>query len=161
MSLICRYVDAMRRKEALSAQHASVWDNILAVIKYYVPKARLHILMCMFVWFGIVLTCSSVGWPFLSGLYFSVSALTTGGLFPLPEDTEKWMYGVVGVMVSVGAPVVAVSVSLLASAIANIGELDNLQKVVNTVITAEELQVVTSLGFYNGECIVKMFLIGL
>ena len=145
-----RYVDAILRKEALSGQHDSVGGFLWALLKYYGPKARIHILVLFLVLFGIVLSCNAVKWTFLDGLYFSVTSLCTAGLHPLPEDSANWVFMVVGIFVAIGAPIVAVSVSLFAASVANIGALDKLERVVNTVITEEELQVLSSLGLENG-----------
>lgn len=141
----------MQRKEALDFKHGTITENIWSFLKYYGPKLKIHALLVVFIAIGVALSCGGVGWSFLDGLYFSVSALATGGLYPLPDNSDNWLYLVTGVLVSFGAPVMAVSVSMSAAEIANIGVLDNLEKVVNTIITEEEIRLMASLGFENGK----------
>jgi hypothetical protein len=150
-----RYLDAVQRKNALDFKNGNVSDNIWSFMRYYGPKIKIHALLCIFIAIGVTMSCAGVGWAFLDGLYFSVSALATGGLYPLPPRADNWLYVMTGVLVAFGAPVMAVSVSMSAAEIANIGVLDNLEKVVNTVITEEELRLMASLGFENGESCVR------
>mmetsp|Transcript_1038 Transcript_1038/g.1679 ORF Transcript_1038/g.1679 Transcript_1038/m.1679 type:complete len:915 (-) Transcript_1038:217-2961(-) len=146
------YVDAVRRQRvAETVLSQGVRQYILAWLDYYGPKGKVHIAFLCFVVIGVVWSCAAVGWSFVDGLYFSLSAMASGGLYSIPADSPDWMYGIVGLYVTMGVPVMAVSFSILAYTAATMGQRDALPKALNTLITEPELAMMRTYGFDNND----------
>eukprot|EP00602_Paraphysomonas_sp_CaronLab_P009130 CAMPEP_0185028594 /NCGR_PEP_ID=MMETSP1103-20130426/14400_1 /TAXON_ID=36769 /ORGANISM="Paraphysomonas bandaiensis, Strain Caron Lab Isolate" /LENGTH=778 /DNA_ID=CAMNT_0027563057 /DNA_START=538 /DNA_END=2874 /DNA_ORIENTATION=+ len=151
------YHDALQRKELTAALAGSnIGEVIRSFYDYYAERARIHVLLVGFLVLGISWTCVAVGWSFVDSLYFSISAMATGGLRPIPADSLDWMFAAVGMYVSLGAPIMTVSLSMLASSIATLGTRDDLQDTINTIITEREIQMLLSLGIENDDQFIDM-----
>lgn len=55
-----------------------------------------------------------IKWSFCSGLYFSVSSLSTGGLYGIPETSPDWMFAFVGAYACTGVPVMGMAMGDIA-----------------------------------------------
>jgi hypothetical protein len=122
-----RYIEALRKQAILdAAQTEEVWDDIIAILKYWIPKLQIPLLFLGWEALGIVWSCIFVKWSFFDGLYFVSSGLATGGMYPIPSDSPSWYFLFVGIYVTLGAPIMAIvwySLSLLLTLVRHWGNL--------------------------------------
>lgn len=150
------YVDAMRAKLLEDAAKTdSFLDDVIAWCKYYWPKMKIHILFLIWLLFGIISSMLVVkpehNWSFYDGLLFSASALTSGGLLPVPYDTADWYFGVIGLYIATGIPIMALSFGIIANtAVQNAGSEEFSQQI-SAPVTNEEIEMMRSFGMEDGD----------
>lgn len=66
-------------------------------------------LWLIYVFFGTTWSCAVIGWSFIDGIYFAISAMSTGGLMGIPEDSPDYAFLVVGLFACTGVPLVNVA----------------------------------------------------
>jgi hypothetical protein len=99
------YVEAIRKQAILEAlETEEIWDDVLALLRYWLPKLSIPILFVAWEALGIVWSCLCVRWSFADALYFVSSGLTGGGMWLIPDSSPGWFYFFTGVYVSLGAP---------------------------------------------------------
>lgn len=85
-------------------------------ILYNAEKVRAVVLWCVVV--TIATLCAlyfNHEFSAAEALYFSISAMSTGGLYTLPPDSEDWNYFVLGVYTALGVPLMAISMATIAA----------------------------------------------
>lgn len=103
------YVEAIRKQAVLQAlETEGIWDDIVALLQYWVPKLYIPVLFIGWEIFGIVWSCIFVRWSFADALYFVASGLTGGGMWLIPDDSPAWYYFFTAVYVTLGAPLMAI-----------------------------------------------------
>ena len=127
------------------------WDDIVAFFTIHGPKLKIHIIFILWVIIGVFWSCLTIEWPLIDGIYFSVSALTTGGLWPIPEESPAWYYAFVAFFVVLGVPVMAISLGLIANSVSNIGGSRILDEKISARITDEEIDMMESFGIVDDD----------
>lgn len=91
------YAKALYERKMLDTS-ISIWEKIKEVTKNH--RKKLINIGIFFLWVCIGVCWSTYvfdGWMFVEGLYFTVSSLSTGGLYPIPQDASDNAY-VIGLM---------------------------------------------------------------
>eukprot|EP00602_Paraphysomonas_sp_CaronLab_P009560 CAMPEP_0185020120 /NCGR_PEP_ID=MMETSP1103-20130426/2725_1 /TAXON_ID=36769 /ORGANISM="Paraphysomonas bandaiensis, Strain Caron Lab Isolate" /LENGTH=787 /DNA_ID=CAMNT_0027550835 /DNA_START=268 /DNA_END=2631 /DNA_ORIENTATION=- len=146
------YVDAMKKQAMEAARKTEgYWDDIVASIEYYGPKFQIHILFILWFAVGVLWGWVCVDWPLLNGVYFSMSAMATGGLWPIPDDSPEWHFLFGGIYVVVGVPVMAISFGLMANSVSSIGGSLSLEEKIGARVTDQELDMMKEFGIENGD----------
>lgn len=102
----CRYVEAMRKRElAAAADTEGYLDDVVAALQLYGPKLKAHVLFVLWIIVGTVFACALEGWSLVSGLYFSISTMSTGGMWPISSDSPEWAFVFVALYVVTGVPI--------------------------------------------------------
>jgi hypothetical protein len=103
---VVRYADAMRKRElAIAADTEGYWDDIVAALRLYGPKLKAHMLFLLWIVLGTVFSCCLEGWSLVSGIYFSISTMATGGMWPISSDSPEWAFVFVALYVVTGVPI--------------------------------------------------------
>jgi hypothetical protein len=71
-------------------------------IEYEFDKLKGIFLWVIFLFVGTACAWSLNNWTFVNALYFSISSMSTGGLYSLPADSPNWYYGMTGFYASLG-----------------------------------------------------------
>ncbi|CAB9502092.1 expressed unknown protein [Seminavis robusta] len=118
------------------------------------------------VWLGmivamIVYSMVVVKWTFGEAQYFAISTLSTGGHWPIPNDSPTWLFGVTGVFTMIGVPIMGLAMAEIAQVLVHQGNLDETKATVDAVVTKEELEFLEELGLdnFDGEVDKAMFII--
>ena len=158
LCVLCdRHVDAIRQQAIADAmQTEEIWDDIIALVKYWTPKLKVPFLCVTWLALGVIWSCVYVKWTVYDGLYFVTSGLATGGMWPIPDDSPEWYFFFVGVYVSCGVPIMALAVGTLADVVANSRNEMQLEEKMNARVTDEELQMMTDCGIENGDGYIDM-----
>lgn len=77
-------------------------------------------LLIVYIWFLYVLlgtwwSCFVIGWPLLDGLYFSLSSLSTGGMWSIPLKSPDYVYACVGLYTCLGVPIMGMAMGNIAT----------------------------------------------
>lgn len=114
-------------------------------------------LLPVFLWIIFILGASFSAYFLLEGegvtvidaVYFALSSLSTGGLQALPENSPDWMYGMTGVYVAVGVPVMAVAIATLAGFLITFGDIKTTMTKIRSPVSKVEIDMLTKFGkFY-------------
>lgn len=69
----------------------------------------------LYVSVGVIWSTQLLGWSVLDGFYFSLSSLSAGGMYSIPDGTDDYVYGVAGIYTAIGIPLMVLTFGLLAS----------------------------------------------
>lgn len=77
-------------------------------------------LLIVYTWFLYVLlgawwSCFVIGWPWLDGLYFALSSLSTGGMWSIPLKSPDYVYACVGLYTCLGVPIMGMAMGNIAT----------------------------------------------
>lgn len=115
-----RYIEYLEYEEEVKAGLAepeSFGDTCNRwAIQNYVTLALCAILF-LWVVVGVIWSCLVLEWSVLDGLYFSLSSLSAGGMYSLPDDTPEYVYGVTAVYAAVGIPVMILTFGFIAASL--------------------------------------------
>jgi hypothetical protein len=141
-------------EEALEATH----NPILKVWKW----CRFHWneVRAIMLWF-IIVACATIGscrsqsWPFVTGLYFAISSISTGGLQALePAKTEEWMYGMTGLYACIGVPLMGVAMATIAAFIMPKQSIEDTMHTIRSDVTEEEVDMLVGMGMADGDGVI-------
>ena len=119
---------------------------------YHWEKVRAILLWMLFIIVGTAFACSLNDWPFITGLYFATSSLSTGGLVALPSDAEDYMYGLLGLYGAIGIPLMALAMGTLAAFFINGGsDIEQTYNDIKAPITDEELEILRDLDLVDDD----------
>lgn len=85
------YVTALRQEKFKTA---SLLRRIVLWRKMHAGSLRLVALWIVWIAAMVLFTMYTVQWRFTEALYFAVSSLSTGGLWPIPSDSPDWYFAV-------------------------------------------------------------------
>lgn len=85
------YVAALRQEKFKTA---SLLQRIVLWRKMHKGSLKLIALWIMWIAAMVIFTLATVKWRFTEALYFAVSSLSTGGLWPIPADSPDWYFAV-------------------------------------------------------------------
>jgi hypothetical protein len=115
---------------------------------------RSHKVLTMFaVWLmiGIAFGCGCVGWSFLDALYYSVSAMTTGGMKSLPAGAPGWQSALTGVYAAIGVPIMSIAGGGIAHEISSLNERDRIEEQISSHLTEEEFVMMKFVGIEDDD----------
>lgn len=69
----------------------------------------------IYVFLGAFWSCYVIEWPFLDGLYFALSSLSTGGMWSVPLYSKDFVYGCVGIYTCLGVPIMGMAMGNIAT----------------------------------------------
>lgn len=118
---------------------------------FHWEKVRAILLWLVFIIVGTAVACDVNDWPFITGLYFSTSSLSTGGLVALPTDAEDWTYGMLGLYGAIGIPLMAIAMGTLAGFFINVGDIEDTYNDIKQPVTDEELDILEDLGLVDDD----------
>ena len=146
-----RYIQAKRRaKLELAFDSDEIWDDIIAAAEYYWPKVRVHVLLLLWIILGVTWTCLRFDWPLVDGIFFTFATLSTAGLHAIPDDARDSDRAIVGVYMSIGIPLMAVSLGLAITPFMNVDKVDISPEDLYAPVTEEELWMMRSFGIEDG-----------
>eukprot|EP00602_Paraphysomonas_sp_CaronLab_P011003 CAMPEP_0185020974 /NCGR_PEP_ID=MMETSP1103-20130426/3622_1 /TAXON_ID=36769 /ORGANISM="Paraphysomonas bandaiensis, Strain Caron Lab Isolate" /LENGTH=812 /DNA_ID=CAMNT_0027552209 /DNA_START=188 /DNA_END=2626 /DNA_ORIENTATION=- len=146
------YVDAMLRQKVIEAAATEgIFDDIYAGIAYYLPKCRAHIAFLLWTAVGVIVSCATIKWSFIQALYFSWSAMTTGGFWTIPQDSPDRYYLYAGIYLLVGAPLMALACGMSAHYVVSFTRSQAVYDRLAARITAEEINTMKLLNMENGD----------
>jgi hypothetical protein len=113
-----------------SAAHKIIADNIRRTSKLkgillelfiyiVINNSKLFVIYIwfLFVIFGTLSSCYIIGWSMIDGLYFSISSMSTGGLWGIPYSSPDYVFALVGLFASIGVPVMGMAMGNTAALI--------------------------------------------
>jgi hypothetical protein len=118
---------------------------------FHWEKVRAILLWLAFIIVGTAVACDINGWSFATGLYFSTSSLSTGGLVALPPDSSDWAYGLLGLYGAVGIPLMALAMGTLAGFFLNVGDIEDTYNDMKQPVTDEELGILRDLDLVDDD----------
>ena len=114
--------------------------------EFHWTKVRAVVLWSVFVICATVGSCVSQEWPFVTGLYFAVSSMSTGGLQALdPSKTSEFQYFFTGVLGALGVPLMGVAMATLAGFFIATGDIKTTMSQIREDITADEVDMLVDL----------------
>ena len=85
------YAEALEREkyyeDASSVKKIKFWINSNAV------KLEVIFLWVLWIIAMTVFSCVTIKWDVGQGIYFAVSSLSTGGCWPIPNNSPNWYFG--------------------------------------------------------------------
>lgn len=120
-------------------------------------RMRSFLLFSVYILFGTTWSCSVIGWSFMSGLYFAVSSLSTGGLNPIPLHSPDWYYLIVGLYACTGIPVMGIAVGEVARIIIDRQEEHHRDRDLKARYCKEEIEMMECLGITGRDNKVNKF----
>ncbi|CAB9504789.1 expressed unknown protein [Seminavis robusta] len=99
----------------------------------------------------VIISLYGVGWTFKEGLYFSISTLSTGGHWMIPQESPLWLYGVTAGITAIGVPLMALAMAAVGTALMDQGNLEEAKSAIDDPVTPEELQLMEDLGLEDGD----------
>jgi len=120
-------------------------------LHYFYRQNRVHFFLLLYLVFGIVWSSMTVGWPLIESLYFTITSLSTGGIWSIPEDSDDVTYFIVAVFTCTGAPIMCLSGGVFAHRLSRIGEAAHVLKTIQAAITLNELEMMNKLDIDDGD----------
>jgi len=118
-------------------------------------ELRAIILWLVFVLSATIGACITQDWHFITGLYFAVSSISTGGLQALePTKTTDFMYGMTGLYSCLGVPLMAVAMGTLAAFLMPKVTIEDTMGKIRSNITEEEVSMLVGMGMADGDGII-------
>jgi len=103
----------------------------------------------IFIFIGTCLSCLAVKWPFIDGLYFSTSSMSTCGLVAIPVNSPNWLYVLVGIFSCAGVPIMGMAMGNVASIIVDMNRTEKLHTYLRDELNEEEYNILTRLQESN------------
>ena len=109
-------------------------------VLFCIKKNHVHCLSFLWLAFGVVWSLVALEWSFVDALYFSITSLSTGGIWSIPEDASDTSYFIVALFTSTGAPVLCLSGGLIAYSLCRLAHDSDITEAMHLPITKEELE---------------------
>ena len=126
-------------------------QRALAFFTYYIWKYRAFFLFGLWLCFGVMWSVGNIKWSIVQGFYFSITSMSTGGIWSIPDDSPDSFFFVVGVYTCTGAPIMLLSFGSLAHSIADLGQEKTLRNKIQAPITQDEILIMYELGVEDGD----------
>jgi len=107
---------------------------------YFVKRNHVHFLSLLWLTFGTVWSYYAVEWTFIDSLYFSISSLSTGGMWSIPDDSPDAHYFIVAVFTCTGAPILCLSAGIFAYNLCRLSHHGDLTEAMHAPVSTEELE---------------------
>ena len=94
-----------------------------------------------------------IGWPVSQAQYFAVSSCSTGGHWSIPVDSPDWFFGITGLVVAFGVPIMGVAMATIGQFIAKSKkkELEDIKDTINAPVTPQEIKMMQQFGLEDGD----------
>lgn len=125
--------------------------RIKAWIKFHKEAVRAIGLWLFWIAIMILYSMGQIGWSFTEAQYFAVTSLSTGGHWGIPNDSPDWMFGLTGIFVALGVPIMAVAMASVATLIIDLGDVDAMKARIREDVTAEELKTLQRFQLEDGD----------
>lgn len=139
------YTDVLLQED-IDKQKSVMWWSW---IRLNGNKLRTISVWVLWIFMMMIWSCVTVEWSVIDGLYFSISSLSTGGLWPIPRDSPDWHFAVVALFTATGVPLMALAMGSLASLIVTVGDPEEAEKCIRARVTKEELLMMAKMGTMN------------
>jgi hypothetical protein len=106
------------------------WWNFLAVY-----------IWLLYWFFGVWWSCFVLKWSFIDGLYFSISSMSTGGLYTFGDDQPNSTFICTGLYAAAGVPIMALAVANLANLFAEARKIEKVRRIARMDLTEDEAEV--------------------
>lgn len=143
------YVDAQldHQFEVEYAKSKNAFSKLCIWLEYHWWDMRPVFAWILFVVSATIGSCITQEWPFITGLYFAVSSLSTGGLMALdPTKTDNTMYFFTGVYAAFGVPLMALAMAKIAGFFIQTGDIQATLTQIRQDITKEEVDMLIDMG---------------
>ena len=118
-------------------------------------ELRAIVLWLIFVFSATIGACVTQDWPFITGLYFAVSSISTGGLQALdPSKSTAWMYGLTGLYSCLGVPLMGIAMGTVAAFIMPKQTINDTMNKIRSNITEEEVDRLVGMGLADGDGVI-------
>lgn len=91
-------------------------------------------------------TCNKIGWSWIQGVYCAVSSFSTGGLWPIPNNSSSDLFLMVACFSATGGPLMALALAQLAHFFVNFGDPDAVKAAISAPITPKELEMLAKIS---------------
>jgi hypothetical protein len=126
--------------------------NLLSIKIYYLfSQHKVHIFLFLYLLFGTLWSTWRMGWPLVEGIYFAVTALSTGGHWSIPQDSEDYEYFIVAIYACTGTPIMCLSGGVFAFWLSKLDKASHLQKIIEAPLSLEELEMMNELEIDDGD----------
>lgn len=108
-------MEELRKKQiAQAAETEGYLDDIVAALRYYVPKFKIVIIFVLFFIAGSIWLSESVdSWTFSNGVDCMFSSLTGAGYVMIPGGSDEWKFAMLGLLTAIGFPVMSIALGIL------------------------------------------------
>lgn len=103
------------------------WWNFLAVY-----------IWLLYWFFGVWWSCALLRWSFVDGLYFSISSMSTGGLYTFAEDQPNSTFVYTGLYAAAGVPIMALAVANIANLFTEARKIEKVRRIARMDLTEDE-----------------------
>ena len=146
------YEDAIQLAEfKKTLATGSTFHKIYAWIEYNWLQLKPLLYFLGFVLGATIWSMYYIKWPFIDGLYFAISSMSTGGLWAIPADAPDWQYGFVGAFAAIGCPLMALAMATAASFFIETEDPEETTKKILSPVTMEEIEMMHKFGLENGD----------
>lgn len=146
------YEDAIQLAEfKKTLETGTTFHKIYAWIEYNWLQLKPLLYFFGFVFGATAWSMHYIKWPFIDGLYFAISSMSTGGLWAIPADAPDWQYGIVGAFAAIGCPLMALAMATAASFFIETEDPEETTKKILSPVTMEEIEMMNKFGLENGD----------
>lgn len=141
--------NSLEKKETQSEVSSQKWRAhfVLYKSRYAVFAFWISLNFAAAIW-----SCAVLGWSAAQGFYFAISVFGTGGLWPIPPDSDDSVFLGVALFEIFGIPFTGVIMGIIGEMVLsffqNRGEVD---EIVHAPVCEEEIAVFSRLGLENGD----------
>ena len=117
-------------------------------------KAKLYAICVSLGWGSIMTTWASYTfeeWKLVQALYFSVSFLSTGGLYPMPRDTDRYNLAIAGTFICIGVPLMWLAMGNITALLLKFGDPEKDKEKIRGQITKQEIDMMRQLKIDGGD----------
>jgi hypothetical protein len=135
------YLEALHLRDLETKRlNQSMWDNFYDSVIFYFKKGKAIFFFLLWLMFGVLWSTLAVGWTLENGLYFSVTCMSTGGIWNLPDDASDQMLFVTALFTCTGAPIMMITFGTLAQLVNTLTSSSALTQELSRPMTYLELE---------------------
>lgn len=86
------YTDAIIEEELNS--NSNLLQKVYHFLQLRTDAIKLVVLWFLWIAALVIFSMVNVKWTFTNAVFFAVSSLSTAGLFPIPNDSPSWYFGI-------------------------------------------------------------------
>lgn len=143
------YQKALNEQKIKEAK--SSWERWILWIKININSFKIIGVWMLWIMMMTSWSCRYVGWTFAQGLYFSLSSLSTGGLWAIPSDSPGSYFFIVGAFAATGVPLMALATSNIAQLLMKFDDPHDSLTRLKTRVTEKELEMMKKFEIEDGD----------
>lgn len=101
----------------------------------------------LYLFVGTAWSCWLVNWSLVDGVYFSLSSMSTGGLYSFPEESPDEVYVLAGLYAALGVPLMALAVANIATLFVEAHRIEALRLRSRVVLSDRDVDVLRAMRF--------------